>query len=74
MKYDIVIGLGEKHFRFKDVEAVNEEAAEIRCIKELKTRLKLVSIQPSPEVREPREPNARTMTGDEMFKQFFGKH
>jgi len=74
MKYDVTLGLEGKMFRFKDVEAANQEAAEIKCTQELKRKIKLVSIQPSPEVREPREPNARTMTGDEMFKQFFGKH
>ncbi len=76
MKYDIIIGLEGKEFRFRDVEAVNEEAAGIRCIKELKGRLKLVSIQPSPDVRE-RKSNATQIppvSGEEIFRQFFGKN
>lgn len=75
MKYDVVIGLEGKDFRFQDVEAVNQEAAETKCIQELKRRLKLVSIQPSPEVRNEKKSNATQippLSGEEMFRKFFG--
>jgi hypothetical protein len=75
MKYDIVLEVEGKKFAFKDVEAPNQEDAEIKCKQELKRRIKLVSIQPSPAVRE-RASNAKevpTMSGDEMYDRFFGK-
>lgn len=65
-----------KQFRFKDVEAPNKEDAETKCIQELKRKIKLVSIQPSPSVRGKIESNATqipTITGEDIFKQFFGK-
>lgn len=77
MKYDVVIGLEGKEFRFKDVEAANEEAAEIRCIKELKGRLRLVSIQPSPAARNENRSNAAQVppvSGEDIFRQFFRKN
>lgn len=77
MKYDIVLGLEGKEFRFKDVEAANQEAAEVKCTKELKRRIKLVSIQPSPEARDNRKSNATQIppvSGEEIFRQFFGKN
>ncbi len=77
MKYDIVIGLEGREFRFQDVEAANQEAAEIKCIQELKRKIKLVSIQPSPAVRDDRKSNATQippMSGEDMFNQFFGKN
>lgn len=76
MKYDVTLGLEGKIFRFKDVEAANQEAAEVKCIQELKKRIKLVSIQPSPVVREERKSNATQVppvSGEDMFRQFFGK-
>jgi hypothetical protein len=76
MKYDIVLGLEGKEFRFRDVEAANQEAAEVKCTQELKRRIKLVSIQPSPEVRE-RKSNATQIppvSGEDIFRQFFRKN
>ncbi len=76
MKYDIVLGLEGKEFRFKDVEAANQEDAETKCTQELKRKIKLVSIQPSPDVRE-RKSNATQIppvSGDDMFNQFFRKN
>lgn len=77
MKYDIELGLEGKIFRFKDVEAVNQEAAEVKCVQELKKRIKLVSIQPSPVIRDERKSNATQVppvSGEDIFKQFFGKN
>ncbi len=77
MKYDIVLGLEGKEFHFKDVEAANQEAAEIKCTQELKRRIKLVSIQPSPAVRSERKSNATQIppvSGEDIFRQFFGKN
>lgn len=77
MKYDIVLGLEDKQFRFKDVEAANQEAAEVKCTQELKRRIKLVSIQPSPAVRAERKSNATQIppvSGEDIFRQFFGKN
>lgn len=77
MKYDIVLGLEGKEFRFKDVEAANQEAAEIKCTQALKKRIKLVSIQPSPEVRDERRSNATQIppvSGEDIFRQFFRKN
>ena len=77
MKYDVVLGLEGKEFRFKDVEAANHEAAEVKCTQELKRRIKLVSIQPSPAVREERKSNATQIppvSGEDIFRQFFGKN
>lgn len=77
MKYDIVLDIEGHKFRFKDVEAINQEAAEIKCTQELKRKIKLVSIQPSPEVREERKSNATQIppvSGEDMFRQFFGKN
>lgn len=76
MKYDIVLGIEGKQFRFKDVEAPNKEDAEIKCIQELKRKIRLVSIQPSQAVRDKAESNATQiplMSGEDIFKQFFGK-
>lgn len=77
MKYDIVLAVEGHKFRFKDVEATNQEAAEVKCVQELKRKIKLVSIQPSPEVRDERMPNATNIppvSGEDMFRQFFGKN
>lgn len=77
MKYDVVLGLEGKEFRFKDVEAANQEAAEIKCTQELKRKIKLVSIQPSPAVRDKRKSNATQIppvSGEDMFNQFFRKN
>ena len=77
MKYDIVLDIEGHKFRFKDVEAANQEAAEIKCTQELKRKIKLVSIQPSPAVREERKSNATQIppvSGEDIFRQFFGKN
>ena len=74
MKYDIVLEIEGRQFRFKDVEAPNQEAAEVKCTQELKRRIKLVSIQPSPTVREERKSNAKQippLSGEEIFRKFF---
>lgn len=76
MKYDVVLSLEGREFRFRNVEAVNQEAAEVKCIQELKRRIKPVSIQPSPAVRGERRSNATQvppMSGEDIFKHFFGK-
>lgn len=77
MKYDIVLGLEGKLFRFMDVEAANQEDAEIKCKQELKRKIKLVAIQPSPAVRDEKKSNATQIppiSGEDIFKQFFGKN
>lgn len=76
MKYDIVLEIEGKQFRFKDIESSNKEDAEIKCIQELKRKIKLASIQPSPAVRGKTKSNATQvppMSGEDIFKQFFGK-
>ena len=77
MKYDIVLEVEGKKFRFRDVEAPNKEDAEIKCIQELKRKIKLVSIQQCPASRSERESNATQIppvSGEDIFRQFFRKN
>jgi hypothetical protein len=74
MKYDVVLSIDGSKFRFKDVEAANQEAAEIKCTQELKRKIKLASIQPSPAVRNEKKSNATQIppvSGDDIWNQFF---
>ena len=75
MKYDIVLEVEGRKFRFKDIEAADKEDAETMCVQQLKKRIKLVSIQPSPAVRT-NEANATQIppiSGEDIFRQFFRK-
>lgn len=77
MKYDIILEIEGKQFRFKDVESSNKEDAETKYIQELKRKIKLVSIQPSPEVRGKPKSNATQIppvSGEDIFRQFFRKN
>ncbi len=76
MKYDVVLDVSGHKFRFKDVEAINQDEAEVKCIKQLKKAIRLVSIQPSPAIRDERKSNATQIppvSGEDIFRQFFGK-
>jgi hypothetical protein len=77
MKYDIELSLYGKKFRFKNVEATNEDEAVYRAFQKAKKGITFCSIQPSPLVREELKPNATEippMSGEDMFRQFFGKN
>lgn len=77
MKYDVELTLYGKKFRFKDVEAPCKEDAIIKATNQMKKDIAFCSIQPSPEVRDNRKPNATQIppvSGDDIWNQFFRKN
>lgn len=69
MKYHVTIEVAGVRIRIKNIKATNQDDAEAIALLRAKKSIKVVGSSVAPE----EEPNAKPISGEDIFKKFFGR-